>query len=63
MIKVGRFINGISINDKEWLLTNDGEIMFFQNKEKAIEFLKENGFDELSTIEIEESFSFEKIKS
>lgn len=44
MIVIGRHINGITINPLEYLLNDDGTIKEFENKAKAVEFLRENGF-------------------
>lgn len=46
MISVARPINGISINGLEFLLTDNGEVMKFQNKEHAIRWLKFHGVSE-----------------
>jgi hypothetical protein len=43
-LKVGRHIEGISLNPLEYILDGpDGEIKWFENKEAAIEFLKTAG--------------------
>jgi hypothetical protein len=43
-VKVGRHIEGISLNPLEYVLDGpDGEIKWFDSKEQAIEFLKEAG--------------------
>ena len=44
MIIVGRHINGITINPLEYLLDDNGDEMLFENEEKAMDFLKENGY-------------------
>jgi hypothetical protein len=60
MIKIGRAINGISINSLEYLLTEDKKnLMLFETKEKAIEFLKSKG---LTDEYIEELYFQEEIK-
>ena len=41
---VGRHINGITLNDYEWLLDNDGKEMVFKNQAEAEAFLLKNGF-------------------
>lgn len=61
MIAVGRAIEGISLNGKEYLRHNQGTIMAFPSREDAREFLRENGFHLLSNEEIEESFFFEEL--
>ena len=42
--------NNIALNDFEYLLDADGELMIFESREKAQEFLKANGYtdDEIS---------------
>lgn len=62
MIKIGRAIEGISINGKEWLLDNNNELMTFTSIDKAKEFLKENGLGNLTEEELEDSFFFEEIE-
>lgn len=59
MIKIGRPIEGISLNGLEWLLTGGGEIMKFESTQDAIKFLRQNGFETLSEEDIEDSFIFE----
>lgn len=44
MIIVGRHINNIQLNELEYLLDEEGEIMQFESKSNAIDFLKEKGF-------------------
>ncbi|WP_110955732.1 hypothetical protein [Anaerosinus massiliensis] len=40
---VGRHINGIFLNDLEYLLDENGELMQFESEESAVNFLKEKG--------------------
>ena len=40
---VGRHINGITLNDLEYLLDDDGEIRVFDNESTARDYLLENG--------------------
>ena len=42
-IIVGRHINGITLNDLEYLLDENGDIMKFKSKEHAISYLKKQG--------------------
>jgi hypothetical protein len=43
-VKVGRHIEGISLNPLEYVLDGpDGEIKWFESKEAAVEFLKTAG--------------------
>lgn len=45
-IIVGRNAEGICLNDLEYLLDEDGEIMKFKSKEHAIRYLKDHGADD-----------------
>ena len=45
-IIVARHIEGITINDYEYLLDENGEIMRFKSKEHAVRYLKEHGADD-----------------
>ena len=45
-IIVGRSAEGISLNDLEYLLDENGDIMKFKSEEHAIRFLKEHGADD-----------------
>lgn len=38
-IGIYRAIGGISLNGREWLLADDGDIMKFESHEKAMRFL------------------------
>lgn len=62
MIQVGRAIEGVSINGKEWLLDDNNDIMKFESQEMALRFLKENGFDKLTDEELKDSFFYEEIE-
>jgi len=42
-VKVGRHINGISLNGLEWLLDDDGDIMYFDSEAQAKQFLLDHG--------------------
>lgn len=61
MIAITRFIDGISLNGREWLLDNDGNVMEFNSRESAIKFLRSIGCENLSNEEIEDSFFFEEL--
>lgn len=55
--KVGRHEENITINNLEWLLTNEGEVMTFFTINEAKAFLLENGikdFEGIKFIEEEE---------
>lgn len=52
---VAKHINYIALNDFEYLLDKDGEIMVFESREKAQEFLKSTGYTDE---EIAESIRF-----
>ena len=43
---VGRHINGITLNDLEWLLDEDGNEMVFKNQPEAEAFLLKSGFSQ-----------------
>lgn len=58
MIEIGRAIEGISINGLEWLLDDAGQTMKFESINDAMDFLKDNGFDDLSDEELQDSFYF-----
>ena len=45
-IIVGRHIEGISLNDLEYLLDDNGEIMKFPTKEHAIRYLRAHGLSD-----------------
>jgi len=61
MIEVARAIGGISLNGKEWLFDENGNIMQFKNRETAYDFFKMNGFDNFSNDELEDSFIFNEL--
>ena len=42
----GRHIEGITLNDLEYLLDENGEILKFPTKEHAVRYLKEHGADD-----------------
>lgn len=42
-IAVARYIEGITLNDLEWLQNDDEEILEFDSVDSAVEFLKEHG--------------------
>ena len=59
MIKIGRPINGISLNGLEYLMTADNsKEMEFADKEKAKQFLKDNGHKDWTDDELEDSYMF-----
>lgn len=43
MVIIGRHVNGITINPLEYILDEDGDVMEFNTKEEAVEFLRDNG--------------------
>lgn len=45
-IIVGRFINGITINPLEYILTDNGDLMVFETEDNAKGFLREHGFND-----------------
>lgn len=46
MIIVGKHVNGITLNELEYLLDDDDNIMQFETEELAKTFLKDKGFTE-----------------
>ena len=60
MIEIGRFIDGISLNGLEWLLDDEGNVLKFNSKDDAMDFLRDNGFDEFSDEDLEDSFVFQE---
>ena len=60
MIAIGRAIEGISINGLEWLLDDTGELLQFDSTHEAKEFLRDNGFDNYSHEDLEDSFHFQE---
>ena len=46
MVTIGRHINGITINPLEYVLDESGNVLAFENEERAKQFLKNNGFSE-----------------
>lgn len=57
-IIIGRPINGISLNGLEYLLDDKDEPMEFKDKDEAKQYLRDNGYAELSDEELEDSFNF-----
>tara|TARA_R110000824_G_scaffold8691_5_gene39148 strand:+ start:1136 stop:1393 length:258 start_codon:yes stop_codon:yes gene_type:complete len=56
---VGRFINGICLNDFEYVLDGkDGEPMEYPDKWEALEFLKNNTGEDLTALEYEEVYGY-----
>ena len=54
-VTIGRSQEGITINDLEFILDENGEVKMFKTKESAIKFLSENGvyeIDNLTFIEV-----------
>lgn len=46
MIIVGKHINDITLNELEYLLDENGDIMKFESKYKAVYYLKSKGLDD-----------------
>ncbi len=57
---IARNINGIPLNDYEYVLGSDNELKVFINKDCAMNFLKQNGFtdDEIYYLRF---FSYDKL--
>lgn len=60
-VKIGKPIEGISLNGLEWLLDEERKEKIFNSKEEAINFLKENGYEDYSADDFEDEFVFEEI--
>lgn len=43
---IGRAINGISINGREFIIDDKGDVMEFESDEAARDFLRKNGIDD-----------------
>jgi len=61
MIIVKRYIGETTLNGLETLMDKYDSPMHFINKESAIDFLKNNGCDDISDEEIEDHFIFEEL--
>lgn len=42
-VLISRFINGVVLNPKEFVLTRTGRVKWFKNKENAVKFLLKVG--------------------
>lgn len=58
MVKIGRHINGITLNPLEWLEDKQGNIKKFKNQKEAEQFLLNNG----ENAENLEWYTFEEVK-
>jgi hypothetical protein len=58
MIIIGRAIGGISLNGLEYLLNEDQTEMEFKDKKAAMKFLRENGHEDWTDDELEDSYMF-----
>ena len=59
MIIIGRPIEGIALNGLEYLMNEDNtDYKFFDNKESAMQFLRNNINEEVTDDELEDSFMF-----
>lgn len=59
-MQLARAMDGISINGLEWLLDDNGELLQFDSTPDAKEFLRNNGFDNYSDEDLEDSFYFQE---
>ena len=50
-IVIGRYINGIALNGVEYLTNADGDLVNFESKEKAKDFLRDNVTDNEDDLE------------
>lgn len=60
MIEIGRPVDGIALNGLEWLLDDEGNMLRFNSRDKAMDFLRDNGFDDCSDEDLEDSFVFQE---
>lgn len=58
MYTVARPINGISVNGFEYLYNEQQQLMTFNSKDEAIDFLSRQ-FPTMSRVDIEEAFYFQ----
>lgn len=59
MIIIGRAIEGISLNGLEYLMTEDNsDYRFFNDKQEAVNFLRENIEGEVTDEQLEDAFMF-----
>ena len=54
MISVYRYINGISLNGREYLLDEENKELKFSNKEQAFNFLSDGGIKAKDEEELED---------
>lgn len=60
MFVISRFINGITLNPKEYILTEeDGEVAQFETENDAFLFLKNNGAEIDSIDELWDSYGMQ----
>ena len=45
MVNVGRYIHGVTLNPREYLLDDDGEVMEFETEKVAKNILERKGAD------------------
>lgn len=50
-IVIGRYINGIALNGVEYLINDNGDLVHFESKEKAKDFLRDNGIESEDDLE------------
>lgn len=62
MIIIGRPIEGISLNGLEYLMNEDNtNYKYFETKESAVAFLRQNIDEPVTDMELEDRFIFEHI--
>ena len=60
MFVISRFINGITLNPKEYILTEEsGEVAQFKTEDDALMFLKNNGAEIESIDELWDSYGLQ----
>tara|TARA_R100001460_G_scaffold108373_1_gene159269 strand:- start:1087 stop:1284 length:198 start_codon:yes stop_codon:yes gene_type:complete len=64
MISIYRYINGIGLNGKEYLLDKDNQVLVFPNETEAFTFLYDAGVKVANEEELEEEgIHFERKES
>ena len=54
MISIYRYINGISLNGREYLLNEENKVLLFPSSDKAFKFLAKGGVETKDEEELEE---------
>ena len=54
MISIYRYINGISLNGREYLLNKENKVLLFPSSDKAFKFLAKGGVETKDEEELED---------